>query len=161
MGGVFDIPSFTFRLLANTAATGAAIEIMPTLDGEDAFDEPVFFDASGYYGMSFSYSTAPNPWGSTATLQGYDTYKVSLFVDFAFTAFTFTSPVCAADFGQQGGIAGHDGMLDNNDFIQFIDAFFATDPHADIGVQGGLQGSDGQFDNNDFIAFIDLYFAGC
>ena len=29
-----------------------------------------------------------------------------------------------ADFGVQGGLPGHDGLFDNNDFIAFINAFF-------------------------------------
>jgi len=32
---------------------------------------------------------------------------------------------CVADLGVQGGVPGHDGVLDNNDFIVFIDAFFS------------------------------------
>jgi hypothetical protein len=35
------------------------------------------------------------------------------------------APHCTADLGQQGGIPGPDGFLDNNDFIAFIDAFFS------------------------------------
>ncbi len=66
-----------------------------------------------------------------------------------------------ADFGSQGGVPGPDGVLDNNDFIAFIDAFFAGDARADLGSQGGVAGGDGQFNNNDFIVFIDLFFAGC
>jgi hypothetical protein len=31
---------------------------------------------------------------------------------------------CVADLGVQGGIPGRDNLLDNNDFIVFIDAFF-------------------------------------
>ncbi len=31
-----------------------------------------------------------------------------------------------ADMGIQGGIPGHDGQWDNNDFIVFIDQFFAA-----------------------------------
>ncbi|MFT3684787.1 MAG: GC-type dockerin domain-anchored protein [Phycisphaerales bacterium] len=68
---------------------------------------------------------------------------------------------CPADLGQQGGVPGQDGQLDNNDFIAFINFFFASNPAADLGVQGGVYGSDGQFDNNDFISFINLFFAGC
>jgi hypothetical protein len=74
---------------------------------------------------------------------------------------TTPPPPCAADIGVQGGLPGHDGLLDNNDFIAFIDYFFASNPVADMGVQGGLAGSDGQYDNNDFIAFINAFFAGC
>jgi hypothetical protein len=66
-----------------------------------------------------------------------------------------------ADIGGVGADGNGDGHLDNNDFIVFIDRFFAQDPRADFGRAGGLQGSDGHFDNNDFIAFIDLFFAGC
>ena len=68
---------------------------------------------------------------------------------------------CPADLGEQGGGPGHDGLLDNNDFIAFINYFFELDPHADLGVQGGEIGQDGLFDNNDFIAFITLFFQGC
>ncbi|MBY0309009.1 MAG: hypothetical protein K2Q09_09730, partial [Phycisphaerales bacterium] len=46
-----------------------------------------------------------------------------------------TPPACAADLGIQGGSAGQDGQLDNNDFIAFITAFFANDPRADLGIQ--------------------------
>ncbi|MDP1661317.1 MAG: GC-type dockerin domain-anchored protein, partial [Phycisphaerales bacterium] len=66
-----------------------------------------------------------------------------------------------ADIGRQGGVSGADGTLDNNDFIVFINYFFAANPLADRGVQGGVPGVDGMFDNNDFIVFIDQFFAGC
>ncbi len=66
-----------------------------------------------------------------------------------------------ADVGSQGGVAGADGVLDNNDFVVFINYFFNQNPIADKGMQGGVAGADGQFDNNDFIVFIDQFFAGC
>ncbi|HYD02022.1 MAG TPA: GC-type dockerin domain-anchored protein [Phycisphaerales bacterium] len=66
-----------------------------------------------------------------------------------------------ADLAGRGGAVGHDGLLDNNDFVVFIDRFFAADARADLGVAGGLPGRDGTFDNNDFVAFIDWFFAGC
>jgi hypothetical protein len=69
--------------------------------------------------------------------------------------------VRSADIGSAGGLAGSDGQLDNNDFIAFIDAFFASSAAADFGRQGGTFGPDGAFDNNDFIAFINLFFNGC
>lgn len=87
-GGVFDLTAFTARLLANTAATGAAFEIMPSLQGEDAFNDPLYFDASGYGGSEFSYDETPNPLGSTALLKGFDRYSIDLFVDFALTGLT-------------------------------------------------------------------------
>ncbi len=90
-GNVFDLRAFTARLLANTAGAGGAIEIMPLLNGEDAFADPIYFDVTGYYGHEFSYDTSPNPWGSTVLLTGFDTYKIALYVDFAMVALTFAS----------------------------------------------------------------------
>lgn len=69
--------------------------------------------------------------------------------------------VNVADQGRTGGVAGADGQLDNNDFIVFIDNFFAHRTSADIGIQGGLFGTDGAFDNNDFIAFVNAFFLNC
>jgi hypothetical protein len=66
-----------------------------------------------------------------------------------------------ADIGRQGGLPGADGQLNNNDFVVFIDYFFASNPLADRGSTGGVPGVDGQFNNNDFIVFIDQFFAGC
>ncbi|MBY0307513.1 MAG: hypothetical protein K2Q09_02110 [Phycisphaerales bacterium] len=66
-----------------------------------------------------------------------------------------------ADVGGAGGVAGYDGVLDNNDFIAFIDLFFAGNPLADVGAAGGVAGQDGSWDNNDFIAFINFFFNGC
>ncbi|MDP1662877.1 MAG: GC-type dockerin domain-anchored protein [Phycisphaerales bacterium] len=63
-----------------------------------------------------------------------------------------------ADVGVQGGGPGQDNLLNNNDFIAFIDLFFASAPAADLGSQGGVQGADGQWNNNDFIVFIDYFF---
>jgi hypothetical protein len=66
-----------------------------------------------------------------------------------------------ADIGSQGGAVGSDGVLDNNDFVVFIDRFFAQSPTADRGMTGGVAGSDGHWDNNDFVVFIDQFFTGC
>jgi hypothetical protein len=68
---------------------------------------------------------------------------------------------CTADLGGTGGLPGHDCILDNNDFVVFIDYFFNSDARADRGGTGGLPGADGILDNNDFIVFIDQFFAGC
>jgi hypothetical protein len=67
-------------------------------------------------------------------------------------------PFAAADIGKAGGLDGGDGRLDNNDFIAFINRFFAQDERADVGKAGGERGGDGTFDANDFIAFIGLFF---
>jgi hypothetical protein len=89
-GDVFDLTAFTFLLLGNTAATGASLEIMPMLNGEDGFNDPLYFNASGSYGNSFSYDefSTPSYLGNTAQLKGFDTYKIGLFVDFALTGLT-------------------------------------------------------------------------
>jgi uncharacterized membrane protein len=79
----------------------------------------------------------------------------------AFIATLTLRPLCAADMGAAGGVPGRDGVLDNNDFVAFIDAFFSRRAAADVGVVGGTAGSDGVFDNNDFVAFIDAFFRGC
>ena len=68
---------------------------------------------------------------------------------------------CAADVGAAGGLPGYDGQLDNNDFIAFIDLFFAQSPLADRGRAGGVPGVDEQYDNNDFIVYINQFFEGC
>jgi hypothetical protein len=70
-------------------------------------------------------------------------------------------PPCTPDLGAVGGTNGPDGLLDNNDFIAFVNYFFAVDAHADLGKAGGLIGGDGFYDNNDFVAFITLFFHGC
>jgi len=74
-GEPFDIPSFTFQLLANTAGAGASLEIMPMLNGEDAYPDPFVYDATGYAGSRFT--------NNTPQLSGFDAYKMSLYVDFA------------------------------------------------------------------------------
>ncbi len=66
-----------------------------------------------------------------------------------------------ADLASQGADANFDGVLDNNDFVVYIDLFFNQDPLADVGSTGGVLGSDGNFDNNDFVVYIDLFFSGC
>ena len=91
-GGVFDLDALGFTLLANTWATGADVEITPILDGSDG--PQVFLDASGSSWNTFSYSNTLSDYRgfNTSTLKGYDTYKLSLFVDFALTGVTLTDP---------------------------------------------------------------------
>lgn len=108
-GGVFDLVNFRAKLLANTAGAGGAIEIMPLLDGEDGFNDPLSFDVSGYYGQTFYYDESPNPWGCTAALKGFDTYKIDLYVDFAFTELTLEDPsICFGDLDGSGEVDGGD-----------------------------------------------------
>ena len=106
-GAVFDLTSFSAKLLANAGA-GRAIEIVPMLNGQEPLNDPLFFDVSGNYGMTFSYDTSPNPWGSTAALVGYDAYVINLTLDYALTALTLAdaSLPSAVDPELQGPGAG-------------------------------------------------------
>jgi hypothetical protein len=78
-------------------------------------------------------------------------------------------PRCgAADIGGQGGAAltCGDGVLDSNDFVVFLQWFFAGDLRADFAGQGASPVirepiGDGVLDNNDFVVFINLFFEGC
>jgi len=51
-GNLFNLWAFTGKLLANTWGTGGAFEIMPQLNGEDALNEPLMFNASGSAGQA-------------------------------------------------------------------------------------------------------------
>ena len=79
-GQPFAIGSFTARLLANTYGAGGSWEIMPLLNGEDAVPNPFMYNATGYYGQNFSYNTPE--------LTGFDAYKITLYVDYAFMSLT-------------------------------------------------------------------------
>ncbi len=78
-GQPFDFQTFTGKILGNTAGAGAAFELMPQLNGNDAFPDPLTYDATGYAGQSFSYAPM---------LTGYDTYVLSLWMDYALTQLT-------------------------------------------------------------------------
>lgn len=111
-GDVFDLTAFTAKLLANTAGAGGSIEIMPQINGEDGFNDPVFFNATGYYGQSFSYNTSPSYLGSTALLKGFDTYRIGLYVDFALTGLTLEgAPVPDNGTGTGTGNGGSDPLV--------------------------------------------------
>jgi hypothetical protein len=156
-GAVFDLVSFTAKLLANTAGTGASIEIMPLINGEDAFNDPIYFDASGYYSQTFSYNETPNVWGSTASLHGFDTYKINLFVDFGFTALVLrdaSSPACPADLVPDGGV-------DINDLLLFLAEFESGATGADLDNGTGAGTPDGGVDINDLLYFLVHFEAGC
>jgi hypothetical protein len=81
---LFAIPSFTAKLLGNTYGAGASIEIMPLVNGQDALADPLAYDATGSYGQNLSYTTPE--------LAGYDTYKITLYVDFALMNLTLVDP---------------------------------------------------------------------
>ncbi|MBY0111809.1 MAG: hypothetical protein K2Y21_03230 [Phycisphaerales bacterium] len=152
-GRVFDWNSFTMKLLANTGGAGAALEIMPKVNGEDAFGDPLTFDVTGYYGGTFSYDESPNVWGSTARLKGFATYNVNLYVDFAFTALAFTAIVpCPADLNA-------DTFVDDADFVIFAAAYNTldcADPAMPAGCPADLN-ADTLVDDADFVLFAEAY----
>ncbi len=76
----FDLTTFTAKILGNTGGAGAVFEIMPLLNGNDGFAIPLTFDASGNADTTFSYNTP--------TLTGFDTYNISLWMDFGLTSLT-------------------------------------------------------------------------
>ncbi len=82
-GTIFDVTTFTAKLLASTSGAGNEIEVVPQLNGEDTLNDPVVFGATGYYGQSFTYGG-----NSTRLLSGADTYTFTLIVDFALTGLT-------------------------------------------------------------------------
>jgi hypothetical protein len=86
-GDVFDLTSFTAKLLANAGA-GRAIEIVPLLNGQEPLNDPLCFDDSGNYGNEFSCDTAPNYHGTTAALTNYDAYVIRLTLDYALMSLT-------------------------------------------------------------------------
>jgi hypothetical protein len=113
-GDVFDLNAFTAKLLANTAGAGGEFEVVPFLNGEEVFNDPFKFNASGYAGNSFSYNTTPNPWGqSTAPLTGFDKYTIDLYVDFAWTALTLVG----APIPGLPGDYNTDGTVDAADYV--------------------------------------------
>ena len=84
----FDLTTFTAKILGSTGGAGASFEIMPLLNGQDGFANPLTFDATGNAGATFCYNTP--------TLTGFDTYNISLWMDFALTGLTLVdarSPV--------------------------------------------------------------------
>lgn len=107
-GDLFDLTAFTAQLLANTAGAGAEFEIMPRLDGEDAFNDPLYFNATGYYGSTFSYdTTTPIYLGNTSLLKDFEAYTITLYVDFAWTALTLEGaavPAPLADYNQNNAV---------------------------------------------------------
>lgn len=87
-GGLFDLTAFTAHLLAPPGA-GRAIEIAPKLNGDEPLKDPLVFDVStGNTGSEISFNTSPSPYGSTIALTNYDTYVITLSLDYAVTALT-------------------------------------------------------------------------
>lgn len=115
-GKLFGMQAFTGKILLNTAGAGGAFEIMPLLNGNDAFNNPLQYDCTGYGGQSFSYTTA---------LGSYDTYQIHMWGDFALTALTLidTNPpvppapnftIAASVLPVGAGTAGGGGSYPSN-----------------------------------------------
>ncbi len=85
-GQTFSVNAFTLKLLANTFGAGGSVEVMPLIDGEDGLPDPVAFDVTGFYNMSYSFS--PTQFNG----KGYNSYKFVLYADYAITSLTLTDP---------------------------------------------------------------------
>lgn len=149
-GGVFDLTAFTFRLLANTAGAGATLEIMPMLDGEDALNDPLYFDATGYYGSQFSYNTATNYLGSTAVLTNYEAYKIGLYVDFALTALTLETTNPAVNHAPTDIALSNASVPENEPVGTTVAAFSTSDPDGSDSFTYTLIDGPGSGDNGLF-----------
>jgi hypothetical protein len=57
------------------------------------------------------------------------------------------APICLADFN-------HDGIVNSQDFFDFLTAFFAGAPNSDFNA-------DGITNSQDFFDFLTAFFAGC
>jgi hypothetical protein len=121
-GKVFDLQAFTGKILLNTAGAGGAFEIMPQLNGNDAFNNPLQYDCTGYAGISFPYNTA---------LAGYDTYQIHMWGDYALTALTLidTNPpvppapsftITASASPPGAGTAGGAGAYPSNSICALV-----------------------------------------
>jgi predicted Zn-dependent protease len=113
---------------------------------------------AGLHTFKVEYFNGSAPGGLIARWQGPGIAKA---VIPAANLFRLPVQCNAADVGGQGGAHAPDGVLDNNDFIVFIDYFFAHDARADLGSQGGIPGANGVWDNNDFVVFINVFFSPC
>jgi hypothetical protein len=126
-GGVFDLTSFTAKLLANAGA-GRAVEIVPLLNGEEPLNNPLYFDVSGNYGNEFSYDTTPNYLGSTAVLTNYDAYMINLTLDYALTALTLESAAPNVNHAPTEILVSNASVLENEPIGTVVGTFSTTDP---------------------------------
>jgi hypothetical protein len=128
-GAMFDLTSFTAKLLANAGA-GRAIEIVPLLNGQEPLNDPLYFDVSGNYGNEFSYDTSPNHLGTTAALTNYDAYAINLTLDFALTALTLQSTPPETNHPPTDISLASASVLENEPVGTTVGTFSTTDPDA-------------------------------
>lgn len=160
-GAPFDLVSFTAKLLANTAGAGGSIEIMPVrADGEDAWNDPAYFSASGYYGSQFSYDTTPSYLGSTALLTNFAAYKIGLYVDFALAALTLEDPSIPSNHPPTGIELSVTALFENEPVGTYIGTLSAIDPDISDAFTYTLVAGPGGEDNARFMLLdADLYSA--
>ena len=84
-GKVFDVITFGVTLMCSSLALGADIEVMPSLNGNDVFNDPILFPATGYSLYKFVYGSTTLP----TSLTGADQYVFTYFCDINYTSFTF------------------------------------------------------------------------
>jgi hypothetical protein len=149
-GAVFDLRAIRFRLLANTAGAGASLEIMPTRDGEDTLADPVALLATGFYGSEFSYDTTPNVWGSTAALTNADTYKITLYVDFAVTGLTLEDASPTVNHAPTDLALAGTEVFENEPSGTWVGSLSTTDPDASDTFTYALVPGAGAADNAAF-----------
>ncbi|HYD02156.1 MAG TPA: immunoglobulin domain-containing protein [Phycisphaerales bacterium] len=177
------VPAVAAGVLAAAVAVGGGACVPPTVSSEErAFagcpQQPVTLSVVGAFGgtgpFHFQWRRHPRTLPVIVPIPNSDspTWTIpSTFLsdagqyDCVITGScgTVTTPryrlgVLTPDRASSGGTPGSDGQLTNDDFIVFIDQFFASDVRADIGRTGAESLPDGRFDNNDFIVFIGLFF---
>lgn len=160
--GVDGTLSYQWQYIGGAAPASASV--WTDLDEGPNFSTGVFtLNAAGAKAPTLTVDRGPTPWAPAVRLP-YSPYRFRcVVVNDCGVAVTDAVKlmVTPADVGNAGGLAGADGVYDNNDFMAYIVFFFGSDPRADVGTAGGLLGSDGVYDNNDFVSFINLFFAGC
>lgn len=161
-GQPFDLVSFTAYLLANTSGAGGSIEVMPKRNGEDAFNDPLYFSASGNYGNSFSYSTGtPAYLGNTSALTNYEAYVIGLYVDFALTALRLDSADPPhTNHAPTGLLLSADTVLENEPADTRVGAFTGVDPDVGDSLSYALVDGPGGDDNQLFYLVDGDLFAG-
>jgi uncharacterized membrane protein len=154
-GSVFDLTSFTAKLLANAGA-GRAIEIVPLLNGEEPLNDPYSFDVSGNYGQSFSYNTSPNPWGTTAALTNYDAYEINLTLDYALTALTLESAAPNVNHAPSDIVLDNASMAENEPIGSLLGTLSTTDQDDGDTFTYTLVAGEGGADNGSFSILDDM-----
>jgi hypothetical protein len=128
-----------------------ATQVLPPVAADPANPIPFALPAP-------STATPPPPPANVLLVVGVTGGNVALNTTLSYVAAGARSSL--ADVGSEGGAAGPDRILDNNDFVVFIDAFFSSSALADVGSEGGAAIGDSLFDNNDFVVFINAFFGG-